>query len=283
MKALAALATCALATAAIAGSPPSPGGLERRDEAPPRIVSINPCVDSILVRVAEPGQILGISHYSQDPEETSIPLDVARRYRGMSGTAEEVVALAPDIVMSGPHVSPSTIFALERIHVRILKFRAAESVEESTKQIREVSAAVGAPEKGEALVREIEGAVAAARSAQGPRISALIWQRGGMVPGRGTLADQLLQLTGFENISRTYGLKKWDVLPLEYLIASPPQLVLSTRNDAGDGDRMLGHPAVRKLARNIAFRNYPFRLLSCGGPSIVEAVSRLAQVRRELK
>jgi iron complex transport system substrate-binding protein len=250
--------------------------------ARPRIVSINPCVDAVLVRVADPDQILAISHYSQDPAATSIPLDVARRYRVTSGTAEEVVALAPDLVMSGPHVAPSTIFALERMKIRIAKFTVAESVEESEKQIRLIAGAVGAPERGEELVGAINGALEHARAADQRRITAVIWQGGGMVPGRGTLADQLLQITGYRNLSASYGLSKWDVLPLEYLIASPPDLVLSVGTGNIERDRMLGHPAIRKLAERVPFRTYPFRLLQCGGPTIIEAVARLAEVRKEL-
>jgi iron complex transport system substrate-binding protein len=250
--------------------------------ARPRIVSINPCVDAVLVRVADPDQILAISHYSQDPAATSIPLDVARRYRVTSGTAEEVVALAPDLVMSGPHVAPSTIFALERMKIRIAKFTVAESVEESEKQIRLIAGAVGAPERGEELVGAINGALEHARATDDRRITAVIWQGGGMVPGRGTLADQLLQITGYRNLSASYGLSKWDVLPLEYLIASPPDLVLSVGTGNIERDRMLGHPAIRKLAERVPFRTYPFRLLQCGGPTIIEAVARLAEVRKEL-
>jgi iron complex transport system substrate-binding protein len=249
---------------------------------PPRIVSINPCVDAVLVRIAQPGQILAISHYSQDPDATSIPLEVARRYRATSGTAEEVVALAPDVVLSGPHVSPSTIFALERMHIRIVKFSVAESIAESEIQIRRIAEVVGAPERGEQIVEEIQRAIEAARPRDMRAIPAVIWQGGGMVPGRGSLADELLGVTGFRNSSADYGLAKWDVLPLEYLIASPPQLVLSV--GAGvERDRMLGHPAVRELAKRVAFREYPFRLLSCGGPTIIEAVTRLAEVRKTLE
>jgi iron complex transport system substrate-binding protein len=249
----------------------------------PRIVSINPCVDAVLVRIAKPEQILGISHYSQDPQATSIPLDVARRFRVTSGTAEEVVALAPDIVLSGPHVSPSTIFALERMDIRIVKFSVAESIEESEQQIRQIAAAVAAPERGEALIGAIAHAVESARPHDQRLIRALIWQGGGMVPGQGTLADQLLRLTGYRNMSAEYGLPKWGVLPLEYLIASPPQLVLSVGTGEIERDRMLGHPAVRELAKRVAFRQYPFRLLQCGGPTIIEAVTRLSEVRREME
>jgi iron complex transport system substrate-binding protein len=249
----------------------------------PRIVSINPCVDAVLVRVARPEQILGISHYSQDPRATSISLDVAQRFHATSGTAEEVVALAPDLVMSGPHVSPATIFALERMNIRIVKFSVAENVADSEKQIRKIAAAVGAPERGEAIVAAIDRAIAAARPRDERRIAAVIWQGGGMVPGGGTLADQLLQLTGYRNLSATYGLAKWDVLQLEYLIASPPELVFSVSANDAERDRMLGHPAVRALSQRVAFRSYPFRLLQCGGPTIIEAVTRLAAVRNELE
>ncbi len=250
----------------------------------PRIVSINPCVDAVLVRVARPEQVLGISHYSQDPQATAIPLAVARGFHATSGTAEEVVALAPDLVMSGPHVSPSTIFSLERMHIRVVKFPVPESVAQSEEQIRQIAAAAGAPERGEALVGAIERAIESARLRGGERrISAVIWQGGGVVPGQGTLADQLLQLTGYRNLSVAYGLAKWDVLPLEYLIASPPDVVLSVGTGASERDRMLGHPAVRKLAEQVVFRTYPSRLLQCAGPTIIEAVARLAEVRREME
>lgn len=250
--------------------------------AAPRIASINPCVDAILIRVADPDQIVSISHYSQNPKSTSIPMDVAMRFHATSGTAEEIVALQPDLVMSGPHVAPSTILALERMKVRIVKYRVAESVEASLKQVRAIAEAVGHPERGELLASQIERAVARARVSDGKLPSALIWQGGGMVPGTGTLADELLRLTGFKNMSAEYGLKKWDALPLEYLLNRPPDLVLSMSRDEAASDRMLGHPAVQELAKEVAFRTYPFRLLGCAGPNLIEATTRLAAMRREL-
>jgi iron complex transport system substrate-binding protein len=248
----------------------------------PRIVSINPCIDAVLVRVADDQQIVSISHYSKDPRATSIPLEVAARFRATSGTAEEVVALAPEVVMSGPHVAPSTIFALERMNVRIMKFSVPESVAESEDEIRRVAQAVGYPARGEQLIASIERAIADARPHDSKAVPAVMWLGGGMVPGAGTLADQLLGLTGYRNMSAAYGLTQWDVLPLEPLLASPPSVVLSLAPDDATGDRMLLHPAVMQLRERVPFRTYPFRLLQCGGPTIIEAVGRLSEVRREL-
>ncbi|MFN3433885.1 MAG: ABC transporter substrate-binding protein [Sphingomonas sp.] len=243
----------------------------------PRIVSINPCIDAVLMQVADPAQIAGISHYSQDPRATSIPLAQARRFRATSGTAEEVVALAPDMVITGPHVEPATIAALKRMHIALVQFPVPDTVAESEAQVRDIARIVGHPERGAALAVRI---AAAAKPEPGARVPALIWQSGGLVPGGGTLPDDLLTRAGFRNMSAAYGLKKWDVLPLEYLIARPPRVLLSVGAAEVGEDRLTSHPAVRALGQRIRIAPYPARLMNCGGPTIIAAMARLRQVRK---
>src|SRR6185295_17999206 len=98
---------------------------------------------------------------------------------------------------------------------------------QSEQEIRDVARAVGEPERGEKLIATIEHALSEARPRDLNTVPTLLWLSGGMVPGAGTLADELLQRTGFRNMSAAYGLDQWDVLPLEYLLAAPPALVLS--------------------------------------------------------
>lgn len=245
----------------------------------PRIVSINPCIDAVLMQVADPAQIVGISHYSQDPRATSIPLAQAMRFTATSGTAEEVVALAPDVVMSGPHVAPATIAALKRMHIRLVQYPVPDSVAESEEQVRDIARTVGHAPRGEALAARI---ASAAGSVKERPVPALIWQSGGLVPGAGTLPDELLSRAGFRNMSAVYGLKKWDVLPLEYLIARPPRVLLSVGAAEVGEDRLTAHPAVRRLAQRIAIAPYPSRLMNCGGPTILAAMARLRQIRKGL-
>jgi iron complex transport system substrate-binding protein len=244
-----------------------------------RIVSINPCVDAVLARVADPAQIIGISHYSQDVRATSVRLGWARRFKATSGTAEEVVALRPDIVLAGPHVEPATIAALKRLRIKLVQYPVAESVPESIAQVREIAAATGHAGRGDALAARITAA--AAPSSARP-VSALVWQGNGLVPGSGTLTDDLLRRAGFRNMSATFGLKQWDVLPLEYLVADPPRVLLSTAPAGVQDDRMTGHPAVRRLGKHITVAAYPTRLMNCGGPTIIAAMARLRQVRAQV-
>jgi iron complex transport system substrate-binding protein len=247
--------------------------------AQPRVVSINPCVDAILMHVADAGQIAGISHYSKDPRASSITPSQAARFAATSGTAEEVVALAPDLVIASAHVAPATLAALQRMNIALVQIGVPATIAESRDQIRRIAAATGHPERGARLNARIDAALAAART-DAPPVPALIWQGGGLVPGTRTLADELLQRTGFRNLSADYGLKDWDVLPLEYLVASPPRVLFSVADASGE-DRMLNHPAVRRLARQIAIRPFPERLLRCGGPTIIDAVATLAAARRQ--
>ena len=57
----------ALAAGAVVGL----GGAATARE-PRRVVSLNPCLDVILVHVADRAQIAAISHYSHEPSSSSI-------------------------------------------------------------------------------------------------------------------------------------------------------------------------------------------------------------------
>lgn len=276
IRALACLALLVLAACTAAPRAPE----QRSGVGGMRIVSINPCVDAILMQVADPAQIAAISHYSHDPRASSIPLAQALRFRATSGTAEEVVALAPDLVIAGAHVDPATVAALRRMNIALLQLGVPETIAKSRDQIARIAAAVGHADRGARLNARIDAAVAAARR-PGPPIPALIWQGGGLVPGNRTLAGALLAQAGFRNLSGDYGLKQWDVLPLEYLVARPPRVMFTVGGEAG-ADRMVRHPVLRPLSHHIAVHPYPARLLYCGGPTIIDALATLAAARRGL-
>jgi iron complex transport system substrate-binding protein len=255
-------------------------------QKPMRIVSMNPCVDAILMEVADPTQIAAISHYSHDPRATSTPLKWALQYSAVSDGAEDAIAAMPDLVIAGPHVSVQTVAALNRLGIPLMQVAVPESVAQSKEQIAAIAARIGQKQFGDTLNSRIDRAIASA-STNAPPLTALIWQGGGLVPGKGTLADEMLTRTGFRNISGTLGLKKWDVLPIEGLLSQPPTVLLSAKMDgeAGnpDANRMLSHSVLRKAGATIRIAHFPSNLLHCGGPTIIRAVARLAEVRQSLE
>ena len=239
----------------------------------PTIVSLNPCTDAILAEVADPEQLLAVSHYSHDPRASSMPVEQARNFPATGGTVEEVLALDPDVVVAGTFLPPATVQAFARLGIRVETVGIAPTVAESEAQVRRLAALAGHPDKGEALVGRIEAALATTRY-RGVPVVTLLWQEGGIVPGEGTLVAQLMAHTGFASHSAARGMGQGAYLPLEQVLADPPQLVLA----AGD-ERMLTHPVLRNLT-GVRYERLDSTLLFCGGPTIVRAAERLAEIRR---
>ena len=248
----------------------------------PTIVSLNPCTDAILAEVADPGQLLAISHYSQSAASSSMDLATARRFRRVGGSVEEVLALRPDVVVSGNFMSPATVGAMAGLGMRLEQLPIASTVADSEAQVRALAQLAGHPERGEALVARIETALAKAAPPPGAKpITTVVWQSGGMVPGDGTLIAELLRRTGFANFAAARGLGQADVLPLEAMLADPPELILVTGDARSNEDRLLAHPVLAALTTTRRER-LDSRLLWCGGPTIVRAAQKLAELRRTL-
>jgi iron complex transport system substrate-binding protein len=205
----------------------------------------------------------------------------ARRFRAVDGTVEEVIVLEPDLVIGGTFIAPATRGAFARLGMRYEGFGITPTVGESLAQVRAIAALVGHPERGQALVGRIEAALAANRAPAGPARSAVVWQSGGIVPGSDTLISDLLIRTGFTNAAAAQGLHQADVLPLEAMLAAPPQVIFAAGNPVSNEDRMLGHPALARLTETRRERLDP-ALLWCGGPTIIKAAEHLGAVRKAL-
>ncbi|MFC5345093.1 ABC transporter substrate-binding protein [Brevundimonas staleyi] len=269
-----AMAGCGVAPDPVA-PPPTAG-------RPRRVVSLNPCLDVILVRVADRDQIAALSHYAREPYGSTIA-DIARILPFTYETAEEVMALRPDLVMTGRYSSPTMRTALDRLKVPAALFDVPETVAASLDQVREVARLVGHPERGDALVARIEAALAAAAPAPGtPPLSALVFMPGGFVSGPGTLMDEMMARMGLRNAASRYGLSGTANLPLERVIADPPQVLLSGEPYPGApswAERVMEHPALSRVAGHMQRAVFPERLLFCGGPVLIQTAAALRRAR----
>ncbi|MCJ2188769.1 ABC transporter substrate-binding protein [Novosphingobium beihaiensis] len=246
----------------------------------PSIVSLNPCTDAILAEVTVPGQLLAISHYSQDPASSSMDPGLARRFQATSGAVEEVAALAPDVVVAGSFLPPATQQALRDLGMRVVTFPIPANVPAAEQQVRDLAALAGNAPAGNALVQRIETALAqSAPPAGAAPLPALMWESGGIVAGNDTLIADLLGRSGFSNGVAARGLSQADYLPLERVLANPPKVIFAVGNARSNQDHMLYHPALDALkgTARVPFDN---GLLWCGGPTIPRALARLTHVRR---
>lgn len=240
--------------------------------AAPSIVSLNPCLDAILVDLAPPEQVLALSHYSRDPSGSSIPATVATRYGVTGGTAEEVIALQPDLVLASIFLPQPTRRALERAGLQVATFGSPATVAESAAQVREVAALVQQRARGEALAARL----ALATPPAGAPLSALLWQPGEIVAGERTLIAELLREEGFASHAAARGLGQADMVTLEQVLVDPPQVLLI----AGDapGQR---HPVLDDRLKAMHIAAFDPSLIYCGGPTIPKARARLRAIRMQ--
>ena len=251
--------------------------------APLRIVSTNPCADAMLVELVSPDRIAAISHYSQDPAATSMPLEVANRFATTAGTAEEVIALNPDLVLTSSFTPASTRNAYDRAGLKTLLLDSPTTVEASKAQITQVALAVGEEARGRALNARINRALASALPQPVPgkdrQPSALLFIVGGLASGSGNLLDELLTRAGFRNAAADYGLAFTGNLPIETIAAHPPRVILTPGPSRTAALRARVLTATRAGTIEAAF---PRTLVNCGGPTIIPAITRLAAIRRQV-
>lgn len=237
------------------------------------IVSTNPCVDAMLVELVAADRIAAVSHYSQDPGATSMSLDVARRFRATAGTAEEVIALKPDLVVTDTFTPAASRAAYRRAGLNVLELGWPASIADSEQQVRTVAHAVGADARGKAIVDRIETALRLPIP-PGPSPRALLYLSGNLVNGPGTMLDEMMKRVGMMNAAANYGLAYSGSITTESLAGSPPDLILMP-----DASQRHAATLTRILAGRTRFAHFPRSLVNCGGPVIVTALARLRAIR----
>jgi iron complex transport system substrate-binding protein len=264
------------------------GAAARADDVRPpvRIISINMCTDQLLLDLAIPSQIAGLSPFVRDAARSWAADRVGDR-PVLSGTAEEIMLLKPDHVLSGRYTKRATREFIRAQAVPLAEFDAVRSVAEAKEQIMRVARLVGAQTAGERRIAEMEAASARLKAmsvAQSLHILPL--SRRGWVAGRESLVSDLLKTAGLINAADDIGLKQGGFLSLEAIVKLRPDAVLITSENGSaedQGSAMLLHPAIASLfppERRIVI---PEMLTICGGPMLTGAMNRLADQLSRLK
>ena len=245
----------------------------------PRIASINLCTDQLLVTLADPAQILGLSPYSRDPARSWDPVKAAQ-FPKLSGEAEDVLVLKPDVVVAGRFTKRATRELLKQKGLRVAEFDAARSLDDVKKQIRQMGDLVQHPDRADAEIKRLDAAIAHARevvSRKPYRVLAL--SRRGWVSGGDSLTSSLLATAGLSNAAAELGYKLGGFASLEAIVSLKPDFLLVS--DAGDfaedeGRAFMLHPALERFYPASKRLVIPEKLTVCGGPRLSEALDRLA-------
>ncbi|MGL4262474.1 MAG: ABC transporter substrate-binding protein [Afipia sp.] len=262
------------------------------DGPPKRIVSFNLCADQLLLALADPGQIAGLSPYAVNPL-LSVMTDKAASFPRLDWDAESVVNLAPDLVLGGPSHRPIHAM-LSAMGIRVVDVELIRNLADARRQAIEVGKLVGHPERGEALARQIEQAEARLSAvALKPPLTALVIQREGYREGPASLASGMLSIAGLRPPQREsagaggfMSAQQGGFVSLEHLLTDGPDVLVlqdPPREAQDQGALFITHPAL--LARYGANRriDLPERYTLCGGPPLLQGLDYLAKAIKTLK
>lgn len=237
---LAALGASAAPVIAPADAPPRPAH-------PSRIVALGLPADELTLALVDPARIVALDRFADDPGASNV-VEAARAVEGrVAVQAESIAAAEPDLVLLPAWTGAELDASLHRFGIATLRVGTPRSTDDVRASIRAVAAALDAKPSGEALITDMDAALARtrARAAGLPRTSVLVDAGSGLTPAGDTLLAELVEIAGGELLLGARGERGLVPLSLERELSLDPDVLLvdAYRADArarGIGDATRG-------------------------------------------
>lgn len=250
--------------------------------SPQRIVSINVCADQLVQMLAPKEKVQALSFLAGDPQ-MSVMASESAGFKLIRGQAEEVLPLEADLVIAGVYSTPATVALMRRLGERIEILPMTSDLDGIRENVRLVAGWLGREAEGRRIVADFDARLAdVANAVTGREPTAVVYYVNSLAAGRGTLADTVLTAAGFRNLAAEQGIDGEGYLPLERIVADPPDLIVlgngfeHYRSITADN---LRHPALHRLFGRVPHVVLPQALLMCDTPHVIEAIERIAAAR----
>lgn len=246
--------------------------------AAPRIVSMNICTDQLLLAIADPAQIVGLSRFSGNP--TQWAGEKARKFPVLFGGAEDVLMLKPDVVAASDFDKRSTRELLKANGQNLVEFPIPRTLDDVRAQIRRMGDLAGHPERAAAEIARFDAAISGAKQAvAGKRFRMLPLSRRGWVAGRDSFVGAILAEAGLVSAAGELGIGFGGFVSMEEIIRLKPDFLVVS--DAGeraedDGRAFLLHPALERFYPRSKRIVIPERMTECGGVYLADALNALS-------
>lgn len=251
----------------------------------PRVMSVNVCTDQLLLLLAAPGQIAGITPLARDCWN-AVLCGQARQVPVLRPTAENVVTAHPDVVLGESYTAAVALQVARDRGARVLVLPPAQALADIPDQIMVVARAIGATARGRELAGAFTSRLAALSVGRGPiDPTAAIYAANGFVTRAGSLPDDVLAHAGLRNYATVMAQQTSARLSMEMLIAHPPGLLVLDRSGQGTSlaQSMLDHPALKQAFAGPHRLDLPARLWLCGLPQTLDSIAMLRAARDRLE
>lgn len=247
-------------------------------QAPKRVVSMNLCTDQLAMMLAAPGQLISVTNVSIDPL-SSTQVEKALGYPLNSGRAEEIYAMAPDLVLANEFSDPTALQLLRGLGVEIGQFPVITRLDRIPGVLRDVGAALSRGAAAEALATDVEMRLASLTVPEGPRPTAAFFFANGYSLGTGTLSHDIITRAGFDNLSEVLGHSGGGRISLEELLMHKPDVIVTSAEypGASRSEEIVDHPALARIPRVLSGPEWV-----CGTPAALVALENMVAAREAL-
>lgn len=213
--------------------------------------------------------------------DPAFSLPLSRGLPRVRAEVERVLALRPTLVVRSYGGGPRFAAAMERAGVPVFTLPYAGTLAD----VDDVMAAAGERLNAQTMASRRRGELAEvwrdARQAAGSGGTALYVTPGDVTTGPGSMIAELVGVAGYRSYEGKPG---WHRLPVERLLADPPDLVVrgffETSAHRQDRWTSSSHGALREAIAQVATVDVPGSELSCGNWLIGKAIERVAAARR---
>ena len=250
----------------------------------PGVASINLCADQLVMLLAEDEQILSLSNLSHQ-EAGSYYFERARAYPVNEGNAEQILNLAPDVVIAGQYSSAHTVALLREVGLQVHILPIANNLEMMFENIERVSRWVGQEERGRGTVAYLREKLSWRVAPEGPLPLAAAFDPNGFTSGASSLRGEVIELAGFRNAASEAGIESYGKLSLEALINLNPDALIESPYSPGTWSRaqaMNHHPALSSAGIDPQIISIPSRMMVCAGPWTLDVIEQIDIARIEL-
>ncbi|MGC8777978.1 MAG: ABC transporter substrate-binding protein, partial [Candidatus Caldatribacteriaceae bacterium] len=191
-----------------------------------RIVSLSPANTEIAFALGLGEKVIGVTSYCNYPPEAQEKEKVGNV---TEVNLERVVRLRPDLVLAGSLTPREVVEKLEELGLKVFVLD-AHNIPGVFEDLRKVSRLAGVEDRGEELVRKLEGElhaiqekVATLPEEERPRLFHVIWHDPLWTAGRNTFIDEFITLGGGINVASD--LEGYVTLDLEEVLRRNPDVI----------------------------------------------------------
>ncbi|MBV9570064.1 MAG: ABC transporter substrate-binding protein [Alphaproteobacteria bacterium] len=261
-------------------------GRAERIAAPQRIVSAFLCTDEYVFRLIPRERIAGLSYLAGDTHP--VVSTIAKQVNGIPGvraSAEQMLALHPDLVVTYQSTNARQTQLLRAAGVRVLEVPWAQSLADVRRVTLMLGGALDASGRAQALVQQMDADLVRARAqASRPAVQTLIYEPNGYTTAGG-VTDEILSAAGLKNAGSFARITRSGTIPIEAVLTLAPELLVLNgehEDEPARADAVLHHPALKALNRHTVVVRTSLVPLLCPGPWSVRVAPQLAKWGRSV-